>query len=376
MTSAPDSAGGAGGDVMSGPIRMLIAVVITVAANLIPPAVLAQQINTDSLRTAELASVERNARQVGEAVGVFLDRARPEQQRLAAVQRVAIILQPAQLRQSARLVADQQQPLAIRIRALQLAGNATHDDADFGMQVVLLAENRTTPMALRREAMEMIAMMLWTSHAKNTNLSEITRALRTVSRDADPGMRRAALTLLASHRDQQALELLGAGLRNSQAALVPPAEAVRLLGLADPSPHFSVLHDILMRPPDPETHLEAVRLLGAHRPSQPHLVRILQDGSAPPALRQAALSSLAANDARNFPEHVLPVVQDERAPRELRLNAIKTVELLRTSRDSRTIAARQPDVFDRAVERLSEQSADQAVRVGARNYLVRTRAPR
>lgn len=70
------------------------------------------------------------------------------------------------------------------------------------------------------------------------------------------------------------------------------------------------------------------------------------------------------------------MVEDEQAPAELRLNGIKAVELLRTSRDSRVISARRADSFDAAMDRLAERSPDTAVRAAARAYITRTRSPR
>jgi hypothetical protein len=66
-------------------------------------------------------------------------------------------------------------------------------------------------------------------------------------------------------------------------------------------------------------------------------------------------------------------VADEAAPADLRVRAIKAVEITRTSRDPRVVG-RAADEFDRAVERVAERSAVAAVRGAARRYLVRTRA--
>jgi hypothetical protein len=64
-------------------------------------------------------------------------------------------------------------------------------------------------------------------------------------------------------------------------------------------------------------------------------------------------------------QQALAVVADEAAPVDLRLRAIKVVEIARTSRDPK-VCARAPDEFDGLMERLAEGSPSQAVGEAAR----------
>ncbi len=135
-----------------------------------------------------------------------------------------------------------------------------------------------------------------------------------------------------------------------RAALLPPDEAVQLLGLKDPSPFYELLRQLVRQPSDSATRVAAIRLLGGDSTSRDALVQVLRDTREGLAARQAALGALAAGDPRGLPQHAVPVVADEAAPPDLRVLAIKAVEITRTSRDPR-VFARAPDEFDRVVER-------------------------
>ncbi|HEV2146277.1 MAG TPA: hypothetical protein VGR37_02580 [Longimicrobiaceae bacterium] len=73
--------------------------------------------------------------------------------------------------------------------------------------------------------------------------------------------------------------------------------------------------------------------------------------------------------------HAHPVVADESAPADLRIRAIREMELRRTSRDVAVVVRRQQDAFDALVVRLAERSANLEVRGAAGRYVVRTRSP-
>jgi hypothetical protein len=104
------------------------------------------------------------------------------------------------------------------------------------------------------------------------------------------------------------------------------------------------------------------------------IVRLLQDRRGSPAVRRAALGALAAGDPSGLAKHALPVAADATSPLDLRLRAIKAVEVTRTSRDPKVVS-RAPDAFDQLMERLG-QSPQVEIRKAARGYVARTRSPR
>ena len=334
-----------------------------------------QVVNTDSLRRVERAAIDRDRTQGASAAAIFLSRARPAAERLAAVRGIAAFAEQQQVDGAVAVALDSAEPVAIRVRALQLAGGRVGVDTTFSRRLFALATDRATSTDLRNEAVTQLAFAMFGSAAMHAQLDAFLQTLRAAARDPEIRIRRTALRALAGYGDGPALTLLQEGLLSPQAALLPPAEAVQLLGLKDPAPFYELLRRLMREPPDSTTRVAAIRLLGGDTQSRDALAHVLRDVRESPTPRQAALGALAAGDPAGLPQNVVPVVADEAAPSDLRVRAIKAVEITRTSRDPR-VFARAPDEFDRVMERLAARSAAAAVQAAAKTYLVRTRAPR
>ncbi len=349
----------------------LVWLVVTGALYLGPGAggALGQAVNTDSLRRARRAEIERYRAQAAAAAAVFLDRTRAPAERLAAVRETSGFVEPQQVDGCVAVALNQAEPIAVRVRALQLVGHRVDADTSVAQRVFVIATDTTAPAELRSEAVTQLAL------ASFALPQSFVRPLRAAARDPDIRIRRSALRALAGHGDPPTLDMLAAGLSSPTEALLPPSEAVQLLGLKDPAPFYPLLHRLMLQPPDSATRLVAIQLLGRYGPSRGTIALFLRDSKEAPAVRQAALGALAAGDPRGLPQQVLPVVADEAAPLDLRLRAIKAVEVARTSRDPK-VFARAPDAFDRLMERLAERSPSLAVREAARTYLSRTRSAR
>ncbi len=337
----------------------------------------AAQVDTDSLRRVQQAAVERERVRIERAGALFLDRARPAAARLAAVRNVAALGDERQISDAVATALDSTEPRAIRVRALQLTGQRAQVDTSFSRRLFALATDRAAPSDLRHQAVTQLSFATFGSEAMHAQAEEFLRTFRAAAQDPDIRTRRVALRALAQQNDSAGLELLRDDLTSPppEGALLPPAEAVQLLGLVNPAPFYDLLRRLVRSPPNAATRVTAIRLLAADTASRAELVRIVRARGEPLAARQAALAALAAGDPGGLPQHVVPVVADERTPADLRLRAINAVEVLRTSRDPRVVG-RAPDEFDRAVERIAQRSAASAVRSAARRYLVRTRSPR
>jgi hypothetical protein len=332
----------------------------------------AQAVDTDSLRRAYRAEAEATARRVAEAATVFANRQLAAERRLAAVAGIGGFDRARDVEATTAIVFEPSEPGAVRVRAVELVAQRAAIDESLRDRLIDLLERQETPRDLRRAIMDGVAAALFSWHPAPTEPDRVTAALRRLARDPDPEVRRLALRVLAAHGDTEARQLLERGLLSPGDALLPPVEAVLLLGLSDPAPHYPVLRRVLARPPDAQTRVAAVRLLAGDAESREQLDRILQDSREALEVRQAALGALAVGDPMGFPHRVLVLVGDEAVPRDLRVRAIKTVEVQRTSRDSRAIGARRQDEFDRRMRQLLADSRDQAVRAAADRYVRRT----
>lgn len=335
----------------------------------------AQTVDTDSLREARRQQVEAYAARVDRAAGVFLDADRPDGERLEAVEGIAVFNRSEHLRRAAEIVLDSAEEVAIRARALRLAGHAADSDTAFLRGMFALALDGGTPPRLRRGMSELFQSLMFASASKLLLREEFHRTLRRLARDPDRGVRRPALQVMASVGDSATLQMLADVVRGEAQVGVEVAEAVRLLGLRDPEPWYPLLRDIVADPPDPGARIEAIRLLGGDRESRSGLIDVLRSPEETLAARRAALGALAAGGAE-MARVALPVVAGEGNPTELRLQAIMTVEQRRISRDRGAIEARGRDDFDALMERLREEADDPRVRRAAERYLERTRRPR
>jgi hypothetical protein len=334
----------------------------------------AQAPDPDSLRRAYRAQAEATSRRVADAAATFANRQLSADERLAAVSGIGGFDRVDDVARTVTIVFDRAEPEPIRIRALQLVAATAAVNDTLLIRLLDLAELRTEPVGLRRASMVELegALFSWHPHATP---DRVTPVLRRLMRDPDPAIRRPALRVLAARGDAEALGALERGLLTPGEAVVPPGEAVPLLALSDPSRHYAGLRRVLAAPPDLRTRVMAIRLLAGDAESRDPLTRILQDSGEAVEAREAALGALATGDAQGLAERVLPLVSDDAGPRDLRVRTIKTMELLRTTRDRAVIAARRLDDFDRQMERLATEARDPGVRAAAGDYLRRTRSP-
>ena len=124
-------------------------------------------------------------------------------------------------------------------------------------------------------------------------------ALLTLARDANPYTRAFAVKGLAALKDRSALPVLMPLLSSGERSVL--IETVRALGrIADPAAAAPLLRIIGDAAADPQVRLEAVGAIGSfHQPEvSDALIDMLADPT--PAIRAAALRSLAAFDRENF----------------------------------------------------------------------------
>ena len=330
------------------------------------------QVNVDSLRQSERAAVEQGRAQAVSSAATFLDTARPPAERLRAAGQLQAILDPDQIRRGERVALDPGESAAIRIRALQLVGAQAQLDTSFGRQMALMALDSSAEKSLRAQATLELARA---SFNLPEHAAEVVEALRAGARDPDPQVRRESIRALAGHADPVILRMLESDLDSARSTRLPASEAAALLGSVDPAPFYPLFRRLIRAPPDSATRLVAIRLVAGDTSSRALLTSILQDRKESADARHAALGALAAGDPLGLPQRVVPVVGNESDPADLRIRAIKAVEISRTSRDPKLLG-RSPDEFDRVVETLATRSSDRRVQESARTYLSRTRSAR
>lgn len=315
-----------------------------------------------------LAEIAEQQQRMSDAAAIFLDRARSVDERAAAARRVQAFADPRQVTAAAAVVLDEGEPPQIRTLALSRIEHAVDRHPELVTGVLRLAATPDTPLELRREAVRVVAGLSFSSITMLTRSEELFPALRSMTRDPERDVRLTAFGILSTAGDDFAHQRLLECLRSPSTAPLPVRECVRLLGLRLHGDAYPLLHQILLRPPDEGTHLDAIRLLGGYPVSRPALLELLRDPERSEAIQLAVLGTLYANDLAGFADAALPVVGDEKAPDALRIYGIQAVRqrranLLHVGRKDAVAA------FDQAVAEVARTSRSKEVRKAALDYL-------
>jgi len=302
------------------------------------------------------------------AAAVFLDGARGLEERLAAADGFGTFLDEAHEEAAVRLVRDASAAAPLRAAALRKLSTDVLERDELIDELLGLLTSPGTPPELQEAALDVAESLAFSSLTAHARRGDFLEAYRQLIESPVPRLRHRALARLSAEADDLAQQRLIDGLRSPDRALVPPADAVRLLGLRMPADAFPVLQELLARPPDEETRIEAIHHLGAHPPSRDALIAVLQDEEESPEAREAALGALHANVPQSLPEIVTPVLRDEGATDRLKVRAMKAVQWHRLS-SAQEARMEGLEEFDAAVRAMAERSRSEEVRDCAREYL-------
>ncbi len=317
-------------------------------------------------REAVRSQVDAYREKAKQAARIFLDASKSDDQRAAAVAGVTIFLEKEQVDGAIAVFRNEGESGRIRALALSRIPHARAQNDQILTDVLKVIRNSAAPLNLRQTSMRVLQEMLFSSMSAHLRHDEVFAMLRELTRDQNLSMREAAFQILAAHGDEATQAQLLDGLKSKKGALLPPDESVRLLGLHARSEMYPVFHQLLVSPPDEKTKVECVRLLGGYEPSRKIIIGFLQNPNESTAVRQAALATLNANDAEHLAEHALPVIIDERTSDTLRVYGILAVQQRRVSQKMLLSGAGE---FDRAVQKLAEDSPSKEVTEAARRYL-------
>jgi hypothetical protein len=164
-------------------------------------------------------------------------------------------------------------------------------------------------------------------------------ALRQLIRPGtDAQLCKDALGFLASEKDAAAQQQLRQGLQDPQAALVPPATALQLLGFDDHANLAEIATEVFHKAKDDLAAKEAaLRVLATDVKSQDLFANILQDKSQPRSLRALSATGLNFLDPKKFSDIAQKIVKDHTDYEDIRastLGALVNTPLHQAIRDS------------------------------------------
>jgi hypothetical protein len=143
--------------------------------------------------------------------------------------------------------------------------------------------------------------------------------------DDDADLRAEALDVLALRRDSYAQQLLVDGLRDPGQALVPPLQAVRMLGYDLHAEHYPLLRDIVETSKQQPLRRAALRLLAADSGSRSLMRTIATDRGEDKQCRATAAVALQVLAPRDFDRVARTVVLDDDEDDDLRATVISAI---------------------------------------------------
>ena len=204
---------------------------------------------------------------------------------------LATIASDATLQASLDVLRDRQQPIKVRLAALQSLQAAT-------FAVIEFEPHREDYFATLRELVD----------------------------DPDEELRQRVLGILARENDGYVQKRLLDGLQDPSKALVPPEKALQLLSYDVHAEAYPVAREIVNAPPNPEAKREALRLLSADAKSAPVFEKLLRDKDEDRDIRQISAAALQSVKPKRFQEQARQLLLDDNEYDDIQATALTALE--------------------------------------------------
>ena len=191
--------------------------------------------------------------------------------------------------------------------------------------MILIVAEPTENVEVRRAALSVIEASSFKTVEFRRYASDYKAALRVAATDADADLRAEALDVLALGKDSYAQQLLVDGLRDPAEALVPPVQAVRMLGYDVHAEHYPLLREIVETSRQQPLRRAALRLLAADSGSRALMRSIASDKTEDKAARATAAVALQALAPRDFDRVARTVVLDDDDDDDVRATVISAI---------------------------------------------------
>lgn len=250
-----------------------------------------------------------------EATQTFLDRQRPESERLGAAARIGF---PDAQTAAALLAigADRAQTDAIRWEALR---RHPFDENWLDRVLDIIEDPQDGGEFLDWNLVEYLNRRA-TFKLPAEVRQRIQAAWRKLLDDPRDRVRLSAYRVLAANHDPVAVARLSDSLRAQGPVAIPLHEAIELLDLDGPINHLGALRPYLAHA-DPAVQARAARALAGDPDSRPRIVALATDPRAPKEVRIHALRALAREDVR-FGSYAIALVENGREDGDVRYAAM------------------------------------------------------
>jgi hypothetical protein len=212
-----------------------------------------------------------------------------------------------------------------RVAAVVRAGGSAVRRPRLMNALIGLLADPTDAVAVRRAALSAIEAGSFKTVEFRRYAPDYREALRVAATGDDADLRAEALDVLALNHDSYAQQLLVDGLRDPGEALVPPVQAVRMLGYDVHAEHYPLLRDIVETAKQRPLRRAALRLLAADSGSRALMRTIATDKTEDKGARATAVVALQALAPRDFDRVARTVVLDDAEDDDLRATVISAI---------------------------------------------------
>lgn len=216
----------------------------------------------------------------------------------------------AQAKRAMSIATDEKKTVKQRVAAWAKTPLAVCDnDKNLKSGLKVLAD-QAEPLNVRLSALQAIQAASFSVISFEACRSDYIATLRKVAQDPEPELRQRALGILAREKDGFAQKKLLDGLRDPKKSLVPPEKALQLLSYDVHADAYKLAREVIDNPPNPTAKREALRLLAADAKSAPVFEKILRNKKEEPEYRQISAAALHAINPDKLQEHAREIVLD------------------------------------------------------------------
>lgn len=195
--------------------------------------------------------------------------------------------------------------------------------SDQNLQASLnVLRDREQPIKVRLAALQSLQAASFSVIEFEPHREDYLATLREICDDPDAELRQRVLGILAREKDGYAQQKLLEGLQDPAKALVPPEKALQLLSYDVHAEAYPVAREIVNQPPNPEAKREALRLLSADANSAPVFEKLMRDKDEDREIRQISAAALQAVKPKQFQEQAREVLLDNKEFDDIQATAL------------------------------------------------------
>jgi HEAT repeat protein len=215
---------------------------------------------------------------------------------------------------------------AERAKAFAEAPLATIRSDDTLQASLNVLRDRQQPIKVRLAALQSLQAATFAVLEFEPHREEYLATLRELVDDPDDELRQRVLGILAREKDGYVQQRLLEGLKDPSKALVPPEKALQLLSYDVHAEAYPVAREILNAPPNPDAKREALRLLSADAKSAPVFEKMMRDKDEDRDIRQISAAALQSVQPKRFQEQAREMLLDKNEYDDIQATALTALE--------------------------------------------------